>query len=180
MIREGALVRAMKAAYKSEGYTVTECEGGGGRRYIIAGAAWLIACDAPLLPRKALSLIAEHLGALQHDEAFRVRKDEEPQRIMPDAQIALYCDYYGKRRTEMYKTRLTLDGLELWQEKQGNDLMLMDAELSQIATVTESWAAVRSEDALTVDTGAEFVAIVRVRDDRHGGLERLKNYHWEE
>lgn len=179
MLREGALVRAMKAAYKSGGYTVAEFDNVETRRYIIAGTAWLICCDAALLPRKAMGLVVEHLGTLPRDEAFRVRKGEEPQRVMQDVPIGAYCDFYGKRYKGMYKTRLTLDGLELWREQEGNELLLMEPELTDIATVTENWPAIRSENALTVDTGAEFAAIVRVDAKLHPGVEWLETNHWE-
>lgn len=179
MLNERELVRAMKDAYKCSGYTIAGYDSGGCRKYIIAGPDWLVACDAPMLPRKALSLVVEHLGTLPHDEAFRVRKDEKPQTVLPDAPVGLFCDFYGKRGAALYKTRLVLDGLELWQEQDGNGLMLMKPALTGIAVVTEDWQAVQSGNALTVDTGTEFAAIVQVDADHHPGMERLTQFHWE-
>ena len=113
MINERALVKLMKEAWKASGYSVAEFDSGTVRRYIITGRGWLVACDAPLLPRKALGMIAEHVGAMLRDEALRVRKDEEPQLVMPDAIIGAFCDFYGQRGVGMHRTRLTLDRMEV-------------------------------------------------------------------
>lgn len=177
MINERALVRLMKDAWKSSGYSVAEFNNGAERRYIITGRGWLVACDAPLLPRKALGMIAEHVGAMLRDEALRVRKDEEPQRVMPDAIIGAFCDFYAARGVEMHRTRLTLDRLEVWQDKKG-ELMLFDPEVSRLAIITNDWPAVRSGEALTVDAGGEFVAVTNVEEDAHPGLEKLAKCGW--
>lgn len=179
MINERALVKLMKEAWKASGYSVAEFDSGTVRRYIITGRGWLVACDAPLLPRKALGMIAEHVGAMLRDEALRVRKDEEPQRVMPDAIIGAFCDFYGQRGVGMHRTRLTMDRLEVWQDEKG-ELLLIDPEVSSLAFITNDWTAVRSGDALTVDAGGEFVAVTKVCDDLHPGLEKLAKIWWEE
>ena len=60
VINEKALVRAMKAAYKGDGYVVGCQED----ELFVEGAMWKVVAELENFPRKALGLIAEHLGKI--------------------------------------------------------------------------------------------------------------------
>lgn len=179
MILEKGLVQLMKKAYKLGGYTVAEFANGEHRRYIVATKEWLVACDAPMMPRKALGLLAEHLGMMPRDEAFRVRKDTEAQTILVDTVVGVFCDLYGQRSAPMGRTRLTLDGLEVWQEENGEEIFLMKPEQMELIGRTADTLIQRSGDVLVADTGMEFVGVCRTDDGLHPGVEQLKRWRWD-
>ena len=107
IVNEKGLVAAMKDSYKGAGYSVAFGEG----RVRLAGHDWSVWCRRDVLPRKALGLIAEHLGKLPKDEtAFRISK-------AMGAQQQLYEEMVGTEEITENRVRLgsrcTVTGLTL-------------------------------------------------------------------
>ena len=65
VINEKALVKAMKAAYKGDGYVVG-CQG---NSLFLETRMWKVVAELENFPRKALGLIAEHMGQIPTDGA---------------------------------------------------------------------------------------------------------------
>lgn len=77
VVSEKGLLRAMKDAYKADGYTVAVDDGGGIEDLILHTQAWTVTIEKNEVPGKILGLITEHLRKLpQPGEAFRVKKKE--------------------------------------------------------------------------------------------------------
>lgn len=81
MLNEGALCRAMKRAYRSTGYDVTN----GGGIFYIRGDLWMAEIQWASVPGKVMGLIAEHLrGMPEPGETYHLQSGEEPQLVFPD------------------------------------------------------------------------------------------------
>lgn len=79
IIEEKGLVKAIKAAYRHSGYTVLN-QGG---EVTIYTEGWFVRCLWTKLPRKALTIIVEHMGMIPDDgEAMAIEKDDQPQAVM--------------------------------------------------------------------------------------------------
>lgn len=79
VIKESGLAAALKWRHKS-GYDVAVEPGS----LVIQTEDWLVKAELSLLPRKALGLLAEHMGLLPAaGEALHVQRDCENQEIMP-------------------------------------------------------------------------------------------------
>ena len=78
VINEQGLLRAMKEAYKADGYEI-ECMAIGNMIEIhLETSRWYVNCEIKNLPRKVLGLIAEHLGELPSPgQCFQVKKKEK-------------------------------------------------------------------------------------------------------
>lgn len=81
VINEQGLLRAMKEAYKADGYEI-ECIVIGNMTEIhLETSRWYVNCEIKNLPRKVLGLIAEHLGELPSPgQCFQVKKNESQTR----------------------------------------------------------------------------------------------------
>lgn len=76
IIKEAGLVRCLKRAYKSGGYTLREVD----NNLCIYAADWFIRVPWRELPNKALAVIVEHAGyTYVGASALHIAKDEEPQ-----------------------------------------------------------------------------------------------------
>lgn len=119
VINEKALVKAMKAAYKGDGYVVG-CQGD---ELFVESAMWKVVADLKNFPRKALGLIAEHMGQIPTDGmVYQLRKDEAQTKIPEKG-----ADFRGIAADEkmevIYKTRLTFGDGNIWQMEQGGKLL---------------------------------------------------------
>lgn len=81
IINESGLVRAMKQAYRTVGYTVYRT----GDYLGIYTHCWYVYCQADQVPRKVLGAIVEHMGMLPAEgQASSIEKDEAPQMVLPE------------------------------------------------------------------------------------------------
>lgn len=83
VIHEKGLIRAMKEAYKKNGYEI-ECTNTGGVVEIhIETPTWYVMCIQKNLPRKVLALIVEHMGEIPlPGQAVQVKKKETQTKIL--------------------------------------------------------------------------------------------------
>lgn len=119
VINEKALVKAMKAAYKGDGYVVG-CQGD---ELFVESAMWKVVADLKNFPRKALGLIAEHMGQIPTDGmVYQIREDEAQTKITEKG-----ADFRGisddEELEEIYKTRLTYGAGNIWQMAIGGRLL---------------------------------------------------------
>ena len=62
VINEKGLLRAMKEAYKSEGYEIKCKDNSGVQEIEIETTKWRVTCVLKNMPRKVLGMIVEHMG----------------------------------------------------------------------------------------------------------------------
>lgn len=131
-INDKGLLRAMKAAYKDEGYDVALHDG-----YItIQTDYWGVQMYSQLVPNSVKSLIVLHNGSMpRQDTAVSVQKGECGDTfldmvtgIMED----LAKDYTASGGLVIKPTRLTFDGKRVWQLAEKLDVRLVDVDNQQI------------------------------------------------
>ena len=117
IISESGLVRAIKDAQKHGGYTVAVEED----TVAIYGQEWFIKCRRPMLPRKALATIVEHIGTIPEDGVpITVMKNTEPQQVMAEVardDIAHWCAGTPAARTSMVP--VIMQGYQIFQTTEG-------------------------------------------------------------
>lgn len=139
VIREKALVREMKEAYKHGGYTVLVRKTG---RTVICSPYWAVEIDNHEVPREALSLMALHMGFLpEPGDAYTVYKgDKKPtiqERISEEATD--WVDTLDETLLDpeesplmVKKTVLTYGGYNVWQQDKTRHILLINPEYERI------------------------------------------------
>ena len=121
VINESGLLEAMKDSYKCGGYHVALTVVHNKKCYLIAGYGygWAAVIRQNKMPRKALGLLAEHIGRLPEEgDAFLLRKDNDAQDEMLHVAINPIGDKLkaaGKSYVAIRRSRLTWDGDNVWQ-----------------------------------------------------------------
>lgn len=119
VINEKALAKAMKAAYKGDGYVVG-CQG---NSLFLETRMWKVVAELENFPRKALGLIAEHMGQIPTDGmVYQLRKDEAQTKI-PEKGVAFHGITDDEKMEVIHKTRLTFGDGNIWQMEQGGKLL---------------------------------------------------------
>jgi len=132
VIKESGLVKAMKKEYERYGYKLAADGDGDLGRIIITGNGWAVISTREYLPRKALGLIAEHLGDVpKSGEAYQVRK-KETNAIIRDIALGGVPKVDQEPQWKMLKTDLTMAGLNLWQRSADNKIVRVDPDLENI------------------------------------------------
>lgn len=81
LVSEKGLVRALKDAYRRQGYTVLNS----GTELTIYTPLWFVRTTWEELPRKVLGAIVEHMGTIPSTEnALYIKKDADPQTVLQD------------------------------------------------------------------------------------------------
>lgn len=81
LINEAGLVRAIKDAYKTGGYTVNNQDGA----MAIYTQHWYVQARREVLPRKALATIVEHMGMIPDEQApVYIIKGDDLQTVMEE------------------------------------------------------------------------------------------------
>ena len=138
VIREKALARLMKDAYKGGGYTVAVRKNG---KTAIITSSWAVEVDNACLPREAISMMALHMGFLpEPGDAFTIYKgSKEPEVQTKDIEVAteglaqLDC-LLGEceaEQAQIRKTVLTYNGYNVWQQRNGA-ILLIDPDREQL------------------------------------------------
>ena len=129
---EKGLMKAMKRAYKQEGYTVAGTSSG----LVIAGEMWGASINEKAIPNKVKSVIVLHAGKLPGvGEAICVRNGETRSMIydLAVAGVDRLDELYRDRKCEVIcPTRLTMDGYRLWQQPKSLEINVIDPENQQI------------------------------------------------
>lgn len=182
VIKEKELARLMKDAYRGGGYTVA-VRGNG--KTVICTNAWGVEIDNASLPREALSMMVLHMGFLpEPDEAFTIYKgNKEPTVQTKDFDVAVQCitqldallEEAEARKNRVRKTVLTYNGYSIWQQGNGN-ILLIDPHREQLLY--------KKDDVLSVGTAfftsdAESrVYIIRQKEPQISALKHLTLVTW--
>lgn len=131
-IYDKGLLRAMKAAYKDEGYDVALSDG----YMIIQTKGWGVRMHTELVPNSVKSLIVLHNGSMpRKDSAVHVAKGECGDVFLDMVATffeELANDYTASGGLAIKPTRLTFDGKRVWQLTDKLDVRLVDVDDQQI------------------------------------------------
>ena len=131
VINEKALVRQVKEAYKTGGYTVAAV----GEQMMLTNGAWLAIIDRDNVPGEVLGLLALHIRDIpEPGDAYRVTKTKSgafAQKMVLTEAIRGWARMQELVQTSgtgnlMKRTSLTLSGMLLYQECGGDALYMID------------------------------------------------------
>lgn len=132
IFNEKGLIRAMKKAYKDDGYTVAATDTG----LIITGEMWGVQLNDKAIPNTVKSLIVLHAGKIpEPGNALGVSKSETGTMFYDmavDRVEKLLELYVQGKRAAIRPTRLTMDGFRIWQLPNSLSVHLIDPENQQI------------------------------------------------
>ena len=176
---ETGLMRAMKSAYRQDGYTVAGTSSG----LVITGEMWGVSINEKAIPNKVKSVIVLHAGKLPGvGEAINVRKGETSSMIY-DLAVAgidrLDELYRDKKREVICPTRLTMDGYRLWQQPKSLEINVIDPENQQILDYGDRDASLVG-NAIYGETvyGTVFVLREDVAPENKIMLNHLEQLQW--
>ena len=176
IVNEKSLVAAMKDSYKGTGYSVAIGEG----VVHLADHSWSVRCTEDDLPRKALGLIAEHLGKIPKEgTAFRISKAMGIQQQIFEEMVG------GEEIIERgcacgdrcVVTGLTINGLDLWQGENGG-IVLASPEREEmwvpasLCMASDKWMGIRDESS------AVYIMLEEVPHTIKTKLAYLEKFRW--
>ncbi len=137
VIEKEGLIRAMKVAYKGQGYSVAMEDKAGFEELLMEGQSWAVVVTKEICPGEVLGKVAEHLrGIPAPGEAFRVKKGESQVEIFDAVRAFLKGLHADNAPVQLIRrTGLTLDGARLWQRKEDGRLFMLDEELEAVVDV---------------------------------------------
>ena len=119
IVKEKGLLRLMKEAYKSSGYSVVVAEVHGDDYLYVHRFGWKVGIDLRSVPRKVLGLLAEHIGKLPVcGEAYKVTKGEVQKELFDVAGgslkdlVQIMDNWHAHRQVK--RTRIMWDDYQLW------------------------------------------------------------------
>lgn len=179
LINESGLVRAVKSAYKSGGYTVSN----NGDTMAIYTENWFVKCKRAMLPRKVLATIVEHMGMIPNDGApVSIAKDGDPQLIMEDVAadgMAHWCA--GQHEDNATMVPVTMQGYQIFQVEGGGacwGVPFMYLGMMERDVAENSTAAVVDGDRLVWRGDGEAVAMDAVRKARSSWAKEWERAVW--
>lgn len=168
IIDESGLVRAIKAAYKSDGYRVLNH----GEQVTIYTDGWYIRCCWDKLPRKVLATIVEHMGIIPDgNNALSIEKDGDPQIVMPDIvgqEISRWTGGSDKGTASLVP--VMFQGLQIYQEPDGGQCYGVDPAALAIMermTAEHTTAIVSDGGSLSWQAGDELVVVGATRKNSY-------------
>lgn len=133
-IYDKGLIRAMKKAYRDDGYYVAVTDNG----VLIQSDGWGVEIRAEAVPNSVKSLIVLHNGSLPRlDSAVCVKKGECADAILETVTGTmddLAKAYTANGASKIKPTRLTMDGCRVWQTTDLLQIRLVDVDDQQILT----------------------------------------------
>ena len=178
-LSESGLAKAMKKAYREDGYSVCLTESG----LLIQGENWGIEILPDAVPNSIKSLIVLHSGAMPgKNEAIFACRGECGDLIL-ESQIGT-MEYLAERYTagEAWKikpTRLTLDGYRIWQTEKRLSVRLVDPDDQQIlgGGIREA-AAIGNYIYCREWFGSAYVAVAAIDPDDRLRIDHLEKVQW--
>lgn len=148
VIREKALVREMKEAYKHGGYNVLVRKTGRTVIYKTSPLSWAVEIDNHELPREALSLMALHMGFLPElGDAYKIYKGDKTPAVQEEVfevaaewvdQLNGHLMIQEEKPLSVKKTVLTYNGYNIWQQDKTRNILLIHPEYERILYKKES------------------------------------------
>ena len=134
-IYDKGLIRAMKAAFRDNGYDLAMTEDG----LLIQTGDWGVMIRKDMVPSSIKSLIVLHSGDMPRmNTAVHVHKAECSDMILEMAlgtMDDINNQYTAKGGFTIKPTRLTLDSKRVWQLTDTLNLRLLDADNQQVMTL---------------------------------------------
>lgn len=182
VINEKGLLRAMKEAYRATGYKVAVQNDGEQATVLLAGDGWMVAVQMEHMPRKALGIIAEHLGKIpQPYEAYQVQKDQSQTEIFGMAIQAARDLLDDTVRWKVAKTDLTMGGYYLWQHLGNKRVFRIHPGLEDILSTYGREVQMVGDDTILVAGAVSWGSVNCATDlweDQEAKLAHLSKYQW--
>lgn len=181
VVSEKGLLRAMKEAYKADGYTVAVDDGGGIEDLILHTPVWTVVIQKDQAPGKILGLITEHLRKLpQPGEAFCIKKKETQTEIYGMVKDTIEDFHTGeKERQPIRRTNLTMDNFPVWQAAETRTVVKVFPDYEDILELGTigvlNGSRLVGEDVLFVDDMVSRAYIRCYRPKDKPELERLNH-----
>lgn len=183
IINEKGLIKIMKEAHKSYGYSVAATDDAiGVESIIIITEKCAVICDKKKMHRKVLGLIVEHMGELpQSGEAYQVRKNEPQTEIFDSATQHLKEIHSENKPLKLVKrTDLTLGGYRLWQRKEDLQMFKLDPVLEDVLDLAHGIQRVVGDDVLMMEDKESRAYVYFEKQDKTGSawLDHLSKMQW--
>lgn len=181
LINEAGLVRAIKRAYKADGYTVA-VQGG---IMSIYTKYWYIQARREMVPRKALAAIVEHAGMIPgENEPINIMKDLDPQLVIPEtAAEEMNAWRVGERGDDVDLVPVIMQGFQIFQTAEGAGacwgVPLYHLGMIERDAAEHQGAIVVANDRLLWDDGGEAVVVEAVRKAKSGWARAWERAVWE-
>lgn len=183
VINEKALITQLKEAYRDYGYTVAVSDG----RMMLTNGFWLAVIESDNVPAAVLGMMAEHIRDVPKEgDAFKVTKTKEgpmvQARILEDA-VRPLVNLVEMKHEElmgagtMRRIDLTLGGMQLWQERPGNVIFMIDPRYSVL--FNQLGGTVRLGDGVYAQGNISELWVLRVSDGAFSDkLRHLEKIPW--
>lgn len=178
LLNEAGLVRAIKKAYKSGGYTVSN-QGG---KVAIYTQMWYVQTRREALPRKALAAIVEHMGMIPGETPIYIIKDAEPQTVMAETAAEDMNRWrFGESGDTVDMVPVIMQGFQIFQAADGPCWGIPLSCLGMIDrdTAEHYGATVVDNDRLVWDDDTEAIAVEAVRKAKSGWAKAWEKAVWE-
>ena len=181
LINEAGLVRAIKRAYKADGYTVNVKDG----IMSIYTKSWYIQARRDMVPRKALAAIVEHAGLIPgENEPTNIMKDLHPQLVIPEtAAEELSAWRVGERGDNVDLVPVIMQGFQIFQTAEGAGacwgVPLYHLGMIERDAAEHRGAIVVANDRLLWDDDGEAVVVEAVRKAKSGWARAWERAVWE-
>lgn len=180
MIDEKGLCACMKEAWKGAGYTVTvlPCN-----MAMVRVPEWAAIAPMDKLPRKALALLVEHIGAIPvEDEAYQCSKKFGAQVIVAGMEQEFY-DRLERKIAETDKkaefSRIHYNTLHMVQNPETKEVIAVSPKFVRLVETEHRQEAYMSDEIIRWADGEEMVAIAGVEIDREA-KRHLEGFKWVE
>lgn len=168
VINEKALVRRIKEAYKTYGYTVAVDKD----VVYMSNGFWLAGIDKDNVPGEIMGVFGEHIRDIpKNGDAYKVTKAKDgpivQQRILEDALKSV--KHMTAARDEAYdeiplvmmrRTVLTYEGMQVWQAVPGGDVYLIDPRYA--AMIDDPKHVCKAGNGIYIEGQASMLWILRV------------------
>lgn len=185
IVNEKALLRQMKEAYKTSGYTVLVA----GDDMVINSGFWLVQIDIDNVPNEILALIALHMRKIPaNGDAYKISKgDDGPivqKKLLEDA-LGPVSQMESLREgaiedgglEQMVKTNLRYDNCNLWQSAADLSVFLIDPRFE--ALIADKKAVSMVGEGIYAEGEISKVWVLRVqKKDEPAQLKHLSGIRW--
>ena len=128
-VYDNSIIRAMKQAYREEGYDVAAV----GDYIVIRTHGWGVMIDKDDVPNGIKSLIVLHNGAMPEDGTAVNLAKRECASVIPEVVTSVMDNLLdATQAVPINPTRLTVDGLQVWQETKTLEVKLVHPDNQQI------------------------------------------------
>lgn len=185
MLDEKGLVAALKTAFKGGGYRAAFAEG----KLLLRCGYWAAELKVEYILPKVLGTVVEHIGVVPEDPAAYFCQ----KKMDPGSSYSLYeelkawealKELIDSADTPIRRTRLLMDGYEIWQTGEGLRARPMDPNFTRIIDEEGvKMAFVRIEDGapskdIYFKGFAERAVICGVTYENNPGLARIEGFPW--